>query len=128
MKIALATEGNMVAAHFGRCPQYTIVEVSDGEVRSRTVIPNPGHEPGFLPGYLARLGVDVIIAGGMGPRAQGLFSERGIKTVVGVSCPVDEAVRGYLDGTLKPGESSCEHESHAGGDALAGRRRNGPPG
>lgn len=114
MKIALATEGNMVAAHFGRCPQYTIVEVSDGEVKSRTVIPNPGHEPGFLPGYLARLGVDVIIAGGMGPRAQGLFSERGIKTVVGVSCSVDEAIRGYLDGTLKPRESSCEHEAHHG--------------
>ena len=110
MKVALATEGNMVAAHFGRCSHYTIVDLSEGKEESRSVIPNPGHRPGYLPGFLAELGVKVIIAGGMGPRAQDLFSERGISTVVGVSGSIDEAVRGYLQGTLRSGESTCEHE------------------
>lgn len=109
MKLAIAKEGNMVAAHFGRCPEYAIVEVADGQAKSTVVIPNPGHEPGFLPGYLARLGVNCIIAGGMGPRAQDLFAARGIETVVGVSGMVDEAIRRYVAGTLEPGNSLCDH-------------------
>jgi len=56
----------------------------DGKVKSNLAIPNPGHQPGFLPVYLGDMGVTCIIAGGMGPRAQTLFEERGIRAVVGV--------------------------------------------
>jgi len=27
MLIAIATDGNFVSAHFGRCPSYTIIEI-----------------------------------------------------------------------------------------------------
>ena len=100
----------MVAGHFGRCPEYTIVTVDNGRVQNSIVIPNPGHEPGFLPGYLAQLGISCIIAGGMGPRAQGLFREKGLETVVGVSGYVDEVVKAYLAGNLQAGESLCDHD------------------
>lgn len=109
MKIAVATEGISVSAHFGRCPEYAIFEVEGGEVKSRTIIPNPGHEPGFLPGYLGRMGVSCIIAGGMGPRAEALFSEQGIETVTGVSGTIERAVANYLAGTLERGRSACDH-------------------
>lgn len=112
MKIAVATDGPMVAAHFGRCPEYTILTVDDGKVTNKVVIPNPGHEPGFLPEYLSKLGVSCIIAGGMGPRAQGLFAEKNIRTVTGVSGPVSEVVDSYLAGSLEAGESLCEHREH----------------
>lgn len=111
MRIAVATEGNMVAQHFGRCPEYTLVDVSDGQARSWVVIPNPGHEPGFLPRYLADMGVTCIIAGGMGPRAQRLFEEHRIQTVVGAAGYVREVVESYIKGQLRPGPSSCEHGS-----------------
>lgn len=108
MKIAVATEGNFVSPHFGRCPEYTLVTVTpEGEIGEKTVIPNPGHEPGFLPGYLANLGVSHIIAGGMGFRAQQLFAERGITPLVGVTGPVDTVIREYLQGELVSGESLC---------------------
>ena len=115
MKIAVATEDNTVAPHFGRCPGYTLVEVEGGKVREQKVIPNPGHEPGFLPGYLARLGVTCIIAGGMGPRAQALFAEEKIETIAGITGPVARAVDDYLAGNLKPGASMCDHP-HGGHD------------
>ena len=115
VKIAVASEGGAVAEHFGRCPEYTIFEAEDGRVKSKTVIPNPGHQPGFLPVYLGDMGVTCIIAGGMGPRAQALFEQQGIQAVVGVRGSVDEAVTAFLRGELQPGESFCDHP-HGGGE------------
>jgi predicted Fe-Mo cluster-binding NifX family protein len=109
MIIAVATENNMVAQHFGRCPGYTIFKINDGAVAEEKAIPNPGHEPGFLPGYLAKMGVGCIIAGGMGPRAQSLFYEENIETYIGVSGPVGDVIEAYLTGNLRSGESSCDH-------------------
>ncbi|MCL6451440.1 MAG: NifB/NifX family molybdenum-iron cluster-binding protein [Acetobacteraceae bacterium] len=108
MRIAISTEGGMVAEHFGHCPEYTLVEVEGGAVRSRVVVPNPGHRPGAVPEYLGRLGMDLVITRGMGRRAQALLEERGIRTVVGVSGRVDEAVAAYLAGTLRDGDNACE--------------------
>jgi len=108
-KVAISTDGESVAAHFGRCPAYTIVEIADGTVRSRELIPNPGHEPGFLPGYLAERGVTCIVAGGMGPRAQMLFDQHGIETIVGVSGGIEETLQTLLRGELEGGESTCQH-------------------
>lgn len=109
MRIAVATENGQVAQHFGRCPEYTLLDVERGQIRSKVVIPNPGHQPGFLPPYLAEKGVSCIIAGGMGPSAQDLFAAQGIKTVIGASGPVDEVVKAYLAGSLALGSSACEH-------------------
>ena len=53
MKLAISTDGGNVSAHFGRCPTYTLVDVEEGNIVAREEIPNPGHRPGFLPGYLA---------------------------------------------------------------------------
>jgi len=108
-KIAVATDGEQVAQHFGRCPSYTIAQVEDGRVVSQEIISNPGHEPGFLPGYLAERGVGVIIAGGMGPRAEGLFAQRGIEAVVGAYGPVDKVLQAYLGGSMELDANICDH-------------------
>ena len=109
MIIAIATENNGVAAHFGRCPQYTLVTVENGKETAREVIDNPGHEPGFLPKFLGEKGADCIVAGGMGPMALNLFAERGMQTYVGISGSIEDVVHGFLKGTLKDGESTCHH-------------------
>jgi predicted Fe-Mo cluster-binding NifX family protein len=108
-KVAISTDGDSVAAHFGRCQAYTIVEIADGAIQSRELISNPGHEPGFLPGYLARRGVTSIVAGGMGPRAQTLFDQKGIETIVGISGTIEKTLQALLRGELEGGESLCEH-------------------
>lgn len=112
MRIAIPTDGGSVSAHFGRCPSYTLIDIENGRIVERREVPNPGHAPGFLPGYLAEMGVKAIIAGGMGPRAQGLFAENGIETVIGVEGPVDEIVDRYMRGTLEPGRDLCDHGHH----------------
>jgi predicted Fe-Mo cluster-binding NifX family protein len=109
MRVAISTDGDMVGAHFGRCQAYTLVDIEEGKVLKQETIPNPGHEPGFLPGYLAERGVNCIVAGGMGPRAHGLFAARRIDTVVGVSGRIADAVEALRKGELEGGESTCDH-------------------
>ncbi|MDP8257815.1 MAG: NifB/NifX family molybdenum-iron cluster-binding protein [Candidatus Aadella gelida] len=108
MRIAISTEGDDVSAHFGRCPSFTIVDIGDGAITGKEVINNPGHHPGFLPKFLHDKGVNCIIAGGMGARAEQLFAEQGIERIVGISGTIDNVVKEVVGGTLKGGESLCK--------------------
>ena len=112
MKIAVATDNGNVSAHFGHCTGFTIYETEDGNVKSSSFVPNPGHEPGFLPVFLSEQKVEMIIAGGMGERAQTLFSQNNIETVVGASGSVDEAIKSYLSGSLKSAGEYCTEHAH----------------
>lgn len=83
MRVAISMDGDFVSTHFGRCPSFTIVDIKDGKVTEREVIENPGHQPGLIPQFLHQQGVECIVAGGMGMRAQGFFAEAGIQTILG---------------------------------------------
>ena len=107
MKIAISTDGAFVSAHFGRCPSFTILDIKDGKLINREVIANPGHHPGFLPQFLHDKGVNCIIAGGMGQRASGLFSEQNIQSIVGISGAIDEVIDKLVKGTLEGSKNIC---------------------
>ncbi|MDH4217803.1 MAG: NifB/NifX family molybdenum-iron cluster-binding protein [Candidatus Aminicenantes bacterium] len=129
MKIAISTDQGYVSSHFGRCLSYTIVEIKEGQILKQEEIPNPGHQPGFLPQYLSDMGVNCIIAGGMGPRAQALFSQKNIETVIGVQGPIDEVIKKFINQELETGEDLCDHRHEMGRHAdhhfQAGHRHRG---
>lgn len=110
MKIAVATEDAHVSSHFGRCTEYTIAEIKEGKLVNKIITPTPGHSPGSLPRYMKDLGVDCVITGGMGPKAQNLFTELGIDTIVGVNGPVSNVINDFIVGRLASGKSTCMHE------------------
>ncbi|MBN2534422.1 MAG: NifB/NifX family molybdenum-iron cluster-binding protein [Spirochaetales bacterium] len=114
MKVAISTDGNYVSAHFGRCPSFTIVDIQDNKIISKEIIDNPGHHPGYLPEFLHEKGAECIIAGGMGQRAQILFTENNIKTVMGISGTIEDVLTQICNGTLKGGESLCKPGSGKG--------------
>jgi len=107
MKIAISTDNGSVSAHFGRCPEFTLVDIENGKVLKKEVFPNPGHSPGAIPKFLHEKEARAIIAGGMGMRAAGFFEELGIETIVGISGTIDSVVESLCNGTLKGGESLC---------------------
>ena len=118
MKIAVASMGSAVAGHFGHCENFNIYEAENGNVKSAQSIPNPGHKPGFLPNFLGDMGVEVIIAGGMGGGAVEIFNERSIEVIVGAQGDAKAAVEAYLRGELISTGAVChehEHESECGG-------------
>lgn len=108
MKLAISTESGYVSAHFGRCPQFTIVEIEGNKVINKEIIENPGHRTGFLPNFLNKQGVKYVITGGAGFRAQEFFNEFGIKLIVGIQGKIDDVIEQLIKGTLKGGESLCK--------------------
>jgi len=52
----------------------------------------------------------VVIAVGMGTRAQSLFNQNRIGVVIGtLESDPEKAVLNYLNGTLATGENICDH-------------------
>lgn len=112
MKIAIPIANGQLAAHFGHCEQFVILNADPGTktIISAQHLTPPGHEPGVLPRWLHEQGATVIIAGGMGQRAQALFVEQGIKVVVGApAAPPEEIASAYLNGALESGQNLCDH-------------------
>ncbi len=108
MRVVVAKDGNFISSHFGRCLEYEIVDIEEGVVKRRQTISNPGHSPGFLPEYFFRMGANVVICSGMGPRAQELFRERNIK-VVFAEGQVDKVIEDFIGGVLEESQDKCEH-------------------
>jgi len=112
MRIAIPLADGKLAMHFGHCERFALVDVDAAEkkILKREDIDAPPHQPGLLPKWLAERGANVIIAGGMGQRAQGLFAEHGIRVIVGAAADTPERLVGdYLAGTLQSGENVCDH-------------------
>lgn len=117
MKIAIPVAGESVSAHFGHCEKFALVEVDPAAktVKETLWLTPPAHEPGVLPQWLHEQGANVIIAGGMGGRAQMLFVQNNIEVIVGVvEGTVSEVVEQYLQGTLQAGPSLCDHQGQCG--------------
>lgn len=113
MKIAVASEREMVTGHFGHCESFSIFEAENNQIIKSESIPNPGHKPGFLPNFLNDMGVNVIISGGMGSGAIEIFNEKGIEVIMGAKGLAKTAAEQYLQGTLKSTDSVChEHQHH----------------
>jgi len=112
MRFAVPIGEGKLAAHFGHCSHFALFDVDEvtKAIVKREVIPSPGHQPGFLPSWLAEKGVSVVIASGMGSRAQALFRENRIEVVVGaLGDDPEKAVLGYMKGELATGDNICDH-------------------
>ena len=116
-RIALATEDNQgltgqISQHFGRCPYYLIVEVEELEIVKTENVNNPyynSHAPGMVPQFINEQGADVMIAGGMGPRAIDMFTSLGIEAVSGATGNVGNILQAYLRGDIT-GVEACRHD------------------
>ena len=112
MKCAVPTTGGMVSLHFGHCEQFALFDVDEvsKKILGKVVVASPGHQPGLLPEWLGEQGVSVVIAGGMGSRAQGLFQQNHISVITGIlESDPEKAVLSYLEGNATIGPNICDH-------------------
>jgi ATP-binding protein involved in chromosome partitioning len=111
-KIAVPTVNGDLCLHFGHCEKFVVYEVDleNKKIISENFLTPPPHEPGVIPRFMKEQNVDIIIAGGMGVRAQELFVSYGIQVVIGaMSKDVKQIVDDFLNGKLETGDNACSH-------------------
>ncbi|MGI5861025.1 MAG: NifB/NifX family molybdenum-iron cluster-binding protein [Myxococcales bacterium] len=104
--------GAQVSMHFGRCPFFTLAQVDEGKVLSARVEKNPhfgNHQPGQMPVFIQSLGANVILAGGMGPKAVQMFEQMGIEVATGAVGRAEKVLQAWLEGRIK-GITPCNHD------------------
>ena len=110
--IAIPIAEGRLCMHFGHCEKFALYEVDSEKkqiIESRHLAPPP-HEPGVLPRWLHQQGVDLVIAGGMGQRAQDILVENSVQVIAGAPSEAPESImRSYLDGKLQTGQNTCDH-------------------
>jgi len=117
-KVCIPTSGrggldDLVGEHFGRVPTYTIY---DSETEAVEVVDNTSEHAGGagLPAdILASLGIDVLLCSGLGRRAIGILSEKGIEVSIGLSGTAREAVEAWKGGGLSGASDDDACQQHA---------------
>jgi len=127
MRIAVSADNkqgldSVVSPHFGRCPHFVLVDLEGDNVGEVREVDNPyygNHQPGQVPGFIASLGANVMLAGGMGGRAIMFFEQYGIEGVTGAYGTVRQSVERYLGGQLTGAAPCAESQEHGHGDLPA---------
>ncbi len=112
MRIAIPLTHGVLSPHFGHCEQFAIVDIDaeNKQIQGQELVTPPAHEPGLLPKWLAGMHANLVIAGGMGQRAQQLFTDSGIEVLCGApAVEPGELVAQYLEGRLELGRNACDH-------------------
>jgi predicted Fe-Mo cluster-binding NifX family protein len=112
MRIAIPMADGRLAQHFGHCAKFALVDVDPAAkaITASTEVDAPEHQPGLLPVWLKERGVNLVIAGGMGSRAQALFQAASIQVLTGAPAEAPQnLVQQFLDGTLTTGANVCDH-------------------
>jgi predicted Fe-Mo cluster-binding NifX family protein len=112
MRVAIPVANGQLCMHFGHCEEFALVDVDQETktIQGQTRMTPPAHEPGVLPAWIKEQGADLVIAGGMGQRAQQIFAQHGVQVLVGAPAEAPEVVvQAYLDGNLQTGDNVCDH-------------------
>ncbi|MCE5261734.1 MAG: NifB/NifX family molybdenum-iron cluster-binding protein [Euryarchaeota archaeon] len=103
-----------VGAHFGKVPVYAILETETGEL---SFIDNTSEHMGGVglpPELLSKAGVNVMLCGGLGPKAVDMFTSLGIEVYVGAKGTVKETLDAYKEGKLVRADhqNACQEHHH----------------
>ncbi len=117
MKIVVTYENGNVFQHFGHTEHFKIYDIEDGKIKKTQILNTNGQGHGALADFLADIGADVLICGGIGGGAQMALANRGIMLFGGVSGSADEAVEAYLSKSLEYNPNvKCNHHDHEHGE------------
>ncbi len=116
MKIAVPTKkDHQIDNHFGHCEFYTIFSVSDSnEILTETILESP-QDCGCKSNIaydLSELGVNIMLAGGIGDGAINKLASQDIQVVSNCKGDVQQLVENYLAGKIQDGGSNCASHGH----------------
>lgn len=115
MKIAIASNGNLVAEHFGQCNTFLIYTVATNQASEKPemLVCQEGCacKSNTVSLFVER-GVEVLLTGSMGQGALNKLNDAGIKVYLGCSGHIKDVFSAYLQGSLVNSEVTCQHHRH----------------
>ncbi len=113
IKIAIPLDKNgKPSAHFGHAPLFAFI-TADREkkvVIEKQYLTPPPHEPNVIPQWIAENKADIVLTGGIGPKAEAILKGNKVAVIKGVSGEDAEKIAiDYLNGTLEISENKCDH-------------------
>lgn len=114
MKIAVASQNRkMITGHTGRCRKFWLYQIEDNAVTAKELLELPKEQSFHESSPLAPSPLDdvqVLIAGGMGSGLARRLQEKNIRGLITKETDPDQAVKDFLNGTLKT--ESFEPHAH----------------
>jgi predicted Fe-Mo cluster-binding NifX family protein len=110
MKVAISTDGqelgSRVSPIFGRCPYFLIVELDGEKIRDHEVVENTAMEKASGAGteatqVVGEKDVDIVISGGIGPKAFQALKKWDIEPYEGEPGSVEDNITKFSKGDLK---------------------------
>jgi predicted Fe-Mo cluster-binding NifX family protein len=120
MKIAVpVTAENQIDGHFGHCESYSVFEISENNKISeikKMASPDGCGCKSDIASVLAKDGVTVMLAGGIGGGAINVLNSHGIDVIRGCSGDATEVVKLFIKGLVEDSGSNCNHHQHQHGE------------
>lgn len=124
------TDTEAFSAHFGEAKKagFYEVDLSSGTILRACVAAPPESAPCSWAGWLAGMGVDLLLVSSMGQGAWRRMEAAGVRVQVGVvpGAPA-EILRRWIEGDLPRGLNGCRHEEHDHAHACGGADVEGGP-
>jgi predicted Fe-Mo cluster-binding NifX family protein len=121
MNLAIPLFGRRISPRFDSCQEVLIVTIEGGTIRDKKTVSISNLTPHQRITELCNRNVDALICGGINSMVHDYLKENGVCVIHNVMGEVDEALKRYLAGRLKP-RAFCERRQGRGC-----RGRNGPP-
>ncbi len=113
IKIAIPLDENgKPSAHFGHAPKFAFITADRDKkvIISKEELTPPPHEPNVIPQWLAENKADIVLTGGIGPKAETILNNNKVAVIKGVSGEdIEKIVIDYLNDNLKTQENMCDH-------------------
>ena len=119
MKVCIPTMGNScmeeaVCQHFGRAPTFTVLDLDAGTIKVLTNVSEHIGGSGLPTETIFAEGVQVMIVGGLGPKAIMAFTQAGIEVFVGAAGTVKNAIDDWQADMLTRADmaNACQDHKH----------------
>jgi predicted Fe-Mo cluster-binding NifX family protein len=116
MKLAVpVNQHGQVDGHFGHCDYYRIFSFSENkeitDIQTIASVNGCGCKSNIA-SVLAEMGVQTMLAGGIGMGAINVLNQAGIDVIRGCSGDSEELVKLYFKGQIVDSGETCSHHEH----------------
>jgi predicted Fe-Mo cluster-binding NifX family protein len=104
MKIAICQFKGRISPRYNHSAEIATVIIEDGVIPEKKVVAVSIMEPAELTEFLAGLGVEIVICGGIKEECQRMLKQKNIRLIDNVIGNVDAVLDRFIKGELRSGD------------------------